>query len=567
MLAKGLKFIPTPKENETQIRRHLLKDFENFARRMRLQYFFFGEDKEPHPFHVKSNWIPPVQKSVALESYLEEVKVQLAEIQLTKPKDNLLNTERKALKTLRENPNINLKKADKGTRTVVLNTVDKIREGQIQLDNPVHYQPLERPMVVETSLRVQQLVKELHEHNYIDDMTNKWFCQTPNPPRTPVFYTLTKIHKPTPVGRPIISGCDGPTERLSAFVDKLLQPIAKEQESYLKDSTDFINFIERTRVPYNAILVSMDVTSLYTNIPQEEGIETVCHAYDSFYEGESPIPTQYLKRALELILQENSFQFTGKNYLQTHGTAMGTKMAVSFANIFMGKVESQILERSAKKPLAWKRYIDDIFSIWNINKDEVTQFIEQANSHHQTIKFTAEVSGTETTFLDTKVYKGERFAKESRLDIKTHFKATETFQYTHFSSCHPPGVKKGFIKGEALRLLRTNSSKTAFKNAIKRFKTNLIERGYPETLVSNTLAEITFEERKHALQQKQKPNTRILPFVTQYRSSVPNLKHILMQNWHLIQQQPLLRRIFKDPPIVSYRRGRSLKDILVRAKL
>ena len=342
-------------------------------------------------------------------------------------------------------------------------------------------------MVVETSLRVQQLVKELHEQNYIDDMTNLWFCQTPNPPRTPVFYTLTKIHKPTPVGRPIISGCDGPTERLSAFVDKLLQPIAKQQESYLKDSTDFINFIEKTRVPNNAILVSMDITSLYTNIPQEEGIETVCRAYKSFYEGESPIPTQYLKRALELILQENSFQFTGKNYLQTHRTAMGTKMAVAFANIFMGKVESQILERSAKKPLAWKMYIDDIFSIWNINRDEVTQFIEQANSHHPTIKYTAEISDTETTFLDTKLYKGERFAKQSILDIKTYFKATETFQYTHFSSCHPPGVKKGFIKGEALRLLRTNSSKAAFKTAIKKknLKTNLIERGYPETLVSN----------------------------------------------------------------------------------
>ena len=208
-------------------------------------------------------------------------------------------------------------------------------------------------------------------------MTNLWLCQTPNPPHIPVFYTLTKIHKPTPVGRPIISGCDGPTERLSAFVDKLLQPIAKEQEPYLKDTTDFINFIEQTRVPENAILVSMDVTSLYTNIPQVEGIETVCKAYDSYYKGESPISTQYLKRALRLILQENSFQFTGKNYLQTHRTAMGTKMAVPFANIFMGTVESQILYRSAQKPLVWKRYIDDTFSIWNINKDEVTRFIEQ----------------------------------------------------------------------------------------------------------------------------------------------------------------------------------------------
>ena len=40
-----------------------------------------------------------------------------------------------------------------------------------------------------------------------------------NPPRIPEFYTLTKMHKPTPVGRPIISGCDGPTEKLSSFVD------------------------------------------------------------------------------------------------------------------------------------------------------------------------------------------------------------------------------------------------------------------------------------------------------------------------------------------------------------
>ena len=59
-----------------------------------------------------------------------------------------------------------------------------------------------------------------------------------------------------------------------------------------------------------------------------------------------------------------------------------------------------------------------------------------------TIKFTAEVSDTNTTFLDTSVYKGERFANESILDIKP----TETFQYKHFSNCHPPGVKKGFIE-------------------------------------------------------------------------------------------------------------------------
>ena len=72
LLAKGLKFIPTPKEKEIQIRRQFLKDFDQFSRRMRLQYIFNGENNEPHPFHVKSGWIPPVQPLVALESYLEK---------------------------------------------------------------------------------------------------------------------------------------------------------------------------------------------------------------------------------------------------------------------------------------------------------------------------------------------------------------------------------------------------------------------------------------------------------------------------------------------------------------
>ena len=119
----------------------------------------------------------------------------------------------------------------------------------------------------------------------------------------------------------------------------------------------------------------------------------------------------------------------------------------------MAKVETGILSQSVTKPLIWKRFIDDVFSLWDVNREKTTMFIELANKHHPTIQFTAEISDTETTFLDTKVYKGERFKKEAVPDVRTHFKPTETFQYTQYSSCHPPGVKKGFIKGEALRLL------------------------------------------------------------------------------------------------------------------
>ena len=161
----------------------------------------------------------------------------------------------------------------------------------------------------------------------------------------------------------------------------------------------------------------MDVTSLYTNIPQEKGINTVCQAYEDYHNKEPPIPVRYLREMLSLILQENSFQFDGKDYLQIHGTAMGTKMAVAFANIFMAKIEREILRLSYKKPLVWKRFIDDMFSLWNINRDEVNAFIEQANRLHSIIKFTAEISETEITFLDTYVYKGERFQNKSMLDM------------------------------------------------------------------------------------------------------------------------------------------------------
>ena len=111
---------------------------------------------------------------------------------------------------------------------------------------------------------------------------------------------------------------------------------------------------------------------VFETTPQEEGITTICHAYDTFYTTTPPIPTHYLRETLRLILQENAFQFKGKDFLQTHGTAMGTKTAVSFADIFMAKIETAIIDQQNTKPLVWKRYIDDVFSLWDTNREEIT---------------------------------------------------------------------------------------------------------------------------------------------------------------------------------------------------
>ena len=141
---------------------------------------------------------------------------------------------------------------------------------------------------------------------------------------------------------------------------------------------------------------------------------------------------------------------------------MGTEMAVAFANIFMAKIQGAILRQSNTTPIFWKRFIDDIISMWDTSRYKIEEFLLKANSFYPTIKFTAEISETETIFLDTIVYKGDRFLKESILDVRTYFKPTETFQYTNFYSCHPPGVTKGFIKGEAL----TRRGQTTLKSII-----------------------------------------------------------------------------------------------------
>jgi len=57
--------------------------------------------------------------------------------------------------------------------------------------------PLVEPTIESTSQKVQQLVKSLSQGERIDSMTERWLSLTPNPPRTTVSYTLTKIDKPT----------------------------------------------------------------------------------------------------------------------------------------------------------------------------------------------------------------------------------------------------------------------------------------------------------------------------------------------------------------------------------
>ena len=222
---------------------------------------------------------------------------------------------------------------------------------------------------------------------------------------------------------------------------------------------------------------------------------------------------------------------------------MGTKMAVAFANIFMAKIEKEILRQSSIKPIFWKRFIDDVISVWDTSRNEIEEFLLQANNFHPTIKFYHGWNIRNRDYiLGHERYKGVRFNKDSILDVRTHFKPTETFQYTNFYSCHPPGVTKGFIKGEALSLLRTNSPEITFEENIRNFSTRLKNRDYPATTVEKPLSEVIFpghfpRQKKSTRTEKQKWGHQMFAkYSKNFTSTSKNIFSKKLYHWKLKRQ-------------------------------
>ena len=149
--------------------------------------------------------------------------------------------------------------------------------------------------------------------------------------------------------------------------------------------------------------MTLDVSSLYTNTPHNAGMKACEQALET---RPSPTPlTTYLTRMIELILKLNNFSSNEEHYLKVQRTAMGTRMAPSYANLFMAKLEEDLLTWTLARPHTWWRYIDDIFAIWEHRRESLMTFLDQINSFHPSIKFTAETSTQcqEVSFLDTTV--------------------------------------------------------------------------------------------------------------------------------------------------------------------
>ena len=175
----------------------------------------------------------------------------------------------------------------------------------------------------------------------------------------------------------------------------------------------------------------MDVRSLYTNIPNREGINAVKSFLDtSSIKQLTPIITTFLR----LILTLNNFIFNDTDFLQINGVSMGTKCAPSYANLFMGKFEEMyILPQRLNKCSLYLPYIDDIFFIWKNSEAELKSFIKEINEIHPPIKFDVKYSYKEISFLDTTV----KITSNNELVATLHKTSTDKQSFLHHKSYHP----------------------------------------------------------------------------------------------------------------------------------
>jgi hypothetical protein len=438
-----------------------------------------------------------------------------------------------------------------------------------QLTDEATYTPLEGDPTKQIAEQSNILLKNLLDGKYINETTFKWGKLETEQTKCHTFYHLPKVHKnkENPPGRPIVSGIGGPTEKLSKLVDHWLQPVVHKIPSYIQDTTHFLRIVEEWNksfepLPPETLIVSIDVVSLYTNIPHEEVPTSIQEALQQFPAPEAP-PFPLLKTIINHILENNVFMFDQQIYRQKFGTAMGTPMAPSIANLFMFWLEDNLLAHSPWPidPTTWKRYIDDILLLWFHGEETLHLFLEWINTLHQSIKFTAQY-GTKIAYLDTTLS-----IVDGKLTTDLHVKPTDANMCLPFHSCHPRHCTRSIPYSQALRLRRICSDDETFFIRAKQLKDKLQKRGYPNKLVQDSINKVAVLPRENTLIYKTKEKTDRVPIIITHNPQNPPLSTWLKDYMPILHSSARMRKAAPDPPIVGERNCRNLRSLLMPSKL
>ena len=186
-----------------------------------------------------------------------------------------------------------------------------MKEAEHQLNNKDSYKKLQHdPAQTHTRLFNDTITRFKNYKLIIENIAKGLQVQQLE---TPKFYTQSKIHKTGNPGCPVVSSVNCHTNTISKYVDFHLQPIVKNIPSYVRDTTNFLQKLDKVKnIPNDCLLLTLDVKSQYTNIPNNEGIKAVREVYDSH--PDKTVATKVIITFLNLILILNNFVFNSTIY-------------------------------------------------------------------------------------------------------------------------------------------------------------------------------------------------------------------------------------------------------------
>ena len=599
LLNRGLKFAVLPlKLDITQV----LVDYKRYERSAIWQEFWYGReggDRKPQIFRKRKHNLPKNHKiPEGLKTFLGAVKSEIMDHRnRNRAECNLPPEEVNALKELirlQTNRVVVIKPCDKGAGIMILDFKEYMRvcyehlESKLTYENgdstnyytKVHISALER-----AKTKVKEVVDEAYENNIITKEEHEAMNVEDGDPAK--FYTIFKVHKKHPPNtapppRPIISGSGSVFENIGKFIEHHIKDFANKHDSFLQDTPHFLRTLEEVnkniRLKENSILVTIDVKALFTNILHDEGLQTLQGVLDG---NKQEVPQDLILKLMEILLKHNIFTFDEQHFRQEVGAAMGSPPVPSYANIFMaGKIDTKIMEASKNSIQLMKRFLDDLFIIFNGSTKELHTFFTEINQIHPTIKFTMNHTSLSyesesdrcscepqsfIPFLDTKCW-----IENCRIETDLFRKETDRNQYLLTDSCHSMTCIKNVPFSLALRIVRICSKPEHRENRFSELKNLLTVRGYSVRLIDSAIQRARSIPRKVSLYKSKntKESNKRPVFAVSYDPRLPSITSLQAKHWRtMVGQDSYLAEVFPDPPLTAFKRQKNLKDYLVRAKV